>query len=114
MTENKTADTALELADVIKALRQELITAQQAGTDETIQFNVNNIEIELETVVEKEAGVEGSGKIRFWVVDTDVKVQGKYKNASKQKIKLNLEAVDKNNPDPKTGKSGSVTLSGDE
>ena len=94
MTENNTTQTALELADVIKALRQELITAQQVGKDETIQFNVNNIEVELETVVEKEVGAKGSGKIRFWVVDMDAEAHGKYKNASRQKIKLNLEAVD--------------------
>ena len=103
MTDNNTTETALELADVIKALRQELINAQPVGQDEKIRFNVNNVEVELETVVEKEVGGKGKGKIRFWVVDVDAEVNGKYKNASRQKIKLSLEPVDViQNPDGTT------------
>ena len=102
MTDN---NTNLELADVIKALRQELIRAQQEGEDKDIRFNVNNVEVELETVVTKEADAKLG--MKFWVVD--VNAGGKYQNASKQKIKLSLKPTYKggnlevgktvNNPD---------------
>ena len=56
----------LELADVIKALRQELITAQLEGQDKNIRFNINNVEVELETVIEKEEVAGGGFKTRFF------------------------------------------------
>ena len=114
MADENVTKTPLELADVIKALRQELINAQQAGQDEKTRFNVNTVEVELETVIEKEVGGKGSGKIRFWVVDADAEVNGKYKNATRHKIKLSLQPEDKNNPDPQTSKSGDLLLTGDE
>ena len=114
MADENVTKTPLELADVIKALRQELINAQQAGQDEKTRFNVNTVEVELETVIEKEVGGKGSGKIRFWVVDADAEVNGKYKNAVRQKIKLSLQPVYSNNPDPQTGKSGDLLLTDDE
>ncbi len=84
----------LELADVIIALRQELITAQQEGEDKKIRFNVSNVEVELETVVEIAGDGKGGVKIRFGVVDVNAEAGGHYKNATKQKIKLSLEAVE--------------------
>lgn len=83
----------LELAAVIKALRQELINAQQEGDDKKIRFNVNNVEVELETVVEVAGDGKGGFKIRFGVVDANLEAGGHYKNATKQKIKLSLGAV---------------------
>ncbi len=85
-----TDNTTLELADVITGLRKELIKAQQEGDGESIRFNVNNVEVELETVVTKEA--DGKLGVKFLVVDANA--GGKYQNASKQKIKLSLEAVE--------------------
>jgi hypothetical protein len=95
MADNITA-TTLELAEVIRALRQELIIAQQSGQDEKIRFKVDQVEVELETLVEKEVGGKGSGKIKFWVVDVNAEINGKYKNATRHKIKLSLKPVDKN------------------
>ena len=83
----------LELAAVIKALRQELITAQQEGTGKDIRFNVNSVEIELETVVEIAGDGKGGFKIKFGVVEANAEAGGHYKNATKQKIKLSLGAV---------------------
>ncbi len=88
-----TDNTALELADVIKALREELVKAQRESTDKEIRFNVNNVEVELETVVEKEADGKGGFKIRLGVVDASAEAGAKYKKAIKQKIKLSLGAV---------------------
>lgn len=86
-------ENPVELAEVIKALRQELITAQQEGASEDIRFNVNNVEIELETVISKKE-VAGAGlKTRFFVVDVDAKANTEFAEASKQRIKLTLGAV---------------------
>ncbi len=104
----------LELAEVIQALREELIKAQQVGKEETIRFNLNNIDVEFQTVVEKEVGVDVGGKIKFWVLDADAKASGKYKKSAMHKIKLNLQAVDLRKPDPQTGEPGNMQLFGDE
>lgn len=93
----------LELAAVIKALRHELITAQYEGTDNEILFAVNNVEIELETVVEIAGDGKGGFKIKLGVVDANLEAGGHYKNATKQKIKLSLGALnEKPNSDGST------------
>lgn len=100
MADQSNMKNPLELAEVIQALRQELITAQQQGQSETIKFNLNSVEVELETVVEKEIDGKAGGKVKFWVVDANAELNGKYKHAAKQKIKLSLEAVEiVKNPD---------------
>jgi len=88
-----TDNTTLELADVIKALRQELIKAQQEGQDKNIRFNINNVEVELETVIGKEQVAGGGFKTKFFVIDINADANVKFAHASKQKIKLNLQAV---------------------
>jgi hypothetical protein len=104
----------LELAEVIQALREELIKAQKVGNKKKIRFNLNNIEVEFQTAVEKEVGGDVGGKIKFWVVDADAKASGKYKKSALHKIKLTLQAVDLSKPDPKTGEPSRMQLSGDE
>lgn len=105
---NMTDNTTLELADVIKALRQELISAQQEGENKGIRFNVNNVEVELETVVGKEAVAGGGFKTKFFVIDMNADANVKFTNASKQKIKLCLEAVDVKPDTPNQPNSGST------
>ncbi|HMT93781.1 trypco2 family protein [uncultured Thiothrix sp.] len=80
----------LELAAVIKALREELQSVQIAGKGQDIRFQTNSIEVEFQTMVDYELGAEGSGKIKFWVLDIDVKGTGKYKRSQTHKIKLSL------------------------
>ena len=90
----------LELAQVINALRQELITAQEEGIGTGIRFNVKNVEVELETVVGQEEVAGGGFKTKFFVIDINADANVKFTNASKQKIKLNLEAFEIiNHPD---------------
>jgi lipopolysaccharide export system protein LptA len=102
----KNMTDTLELAAVIKALRQELINAQQEGTGKDIRFNVNSVEIELETVVEIAGDGKGGFKIKFGVVEANAEAGGHYKNATKQKIKLSLK--------PKDSQGKDIDLSGDE
>jgi hypothetical protein len=83
----------LELAEVIKALRQEIISAQEEGADKNLRFNVNNVEVELETVIGKEEVASGGFKTRFFVIDINANASAKYTDASKLRVKLNLGAV---------------------
>jgi len=89
----------LELAEVMKALREEIKQAEWAAQGHDLKFNLNNIEVEFQTVVEKEGGLEGG--IKFWVLEA--KASGKYKNAVTQKIKLTLA--------PEKEQGGTVKLS---
>lgn len=84
----------LELAEVIKALREELNLAKRDGEGQGIRFNINNVDIELQTVVERKVDAGVSGKVRFWVIDADAKANGELKDAVTQKIKLSLQVVD--------------------
>lgn len=101
----------LELAAVIDALREELNIAKRNGEGQDIRFNINNVDIELQTVVERKVDAGVSGKVRFWVIDADAKANGELKDAVTQKIKLSLQVVDESKPDPQTGKAGVATIS---
>lgn len=80
----------LELAAVIKALREELKSAQLASEGQDLRFQTNSIEVEFQTIVDWEVGAEGGGKVKFWVLDIDAKSSGKYKRSQTHKIKLSL------------------------
>lgn len=103
----------LELAEVIKALRNELYLAKQDGAGETIRFNVNSVDVEFETAVEYVVDAEAGGKIKFFVFDVDAKGTAEFKNATTHKIKLSLQPVDDENPNPETGEAGKVKVGGD-
>ena len=103
----------LELAEVIKALRNELYKAKQAGAGETIRFNVDSVDVEFETAVEYVGTAEAGGKIKFYVFDVDAKGSAEYKNATTHKIKLSLKPVDEENRNPETGEAGKVKVGGD-
>lgn len=87
----------LQLAEVVQALREELAIAKSSSEGSDIKFNVNNVEVEFQTVVELDTAVEGGSKIKFWVLDVDAKASGKYKRSNTHKIKLSLEPVDTEN-----------------
>jgi Trypsin-co-occurring domain 2 len=76
----------IELASLIKDLREELQAAIEAGADERLRFELGPIELEVAVSAERTDGVEG--KVRFWVVS----LGGDHKkdSASTQRIKLSL------------------------
>ena len=106
----KNMSQKLELAEVISALREELNLAKQNATGEDIRFNINNVEIELQTVVEKKVAGEAGGKVRFWVLDADTKASGEWKDAVTQKIKLSLQVVDTTKTAEEVAETGSNAL----
>ena len=91
------AEPELELSEVIAKLRASLATAQQEGEKKNIRFVIDEVEVEFQVVITKEA--KGGAGIRFWVLDA--KAEGDFSNAATQKIKLRMKVVDKR---PKTDK----------
>ena len=89
----------IELADVIRDLRAELVEAMKVGRDESLQFALGPIEIELTIVVEKKGGT--GAKVRFWVVE--VGGEAGVSKSGTQRIKLVLQPE-------LTGSSGPVKV----
>ena len=73
----------IELGDLVRELRTELKALRAEAEGEDLVFSVEGVEIELQTVVTKEA----TGGLKFWVVEGG----GKLANAVTQKIKLQLK-----------------------
>ncbi len=82
----------IQLSEAIENLRAELQSAQDQGKDQDLQFRLGPIELELEVVAEK--GAEGEAKVNWWIFGGGV--SGNVSDASTHKIKLTLQAVDKN------------------
>jgi hypothetical protein len=76
----------IELASMVKDLREELQAAIEAGAGEALRFELGAIELEVAVSVERVDS--GGGKVRFWVVE----LGGDHKkdSAATQRIKLSL------------------------
>jgi len=80
----------IELASMLKGLREELWKSQQEGEGKGIKFQVEDVELELQVVVSKKAGAGGS--VKFWVYNAEA--SGELSNQVTQKIKLRLKPKD--------------------
>jgi hypothetical protein len=67
MTGERNDDQRLGLAESIGSLRRELAQAIAAGADEDLRFEVGEIQLQLTVTAERSR--EGSGGIKFWVVN---------------------------------------------
>ena len=83
----------LPLGEVVRALREEIIDAAQAGTDETVRFEVGPIEVEFTVVAKREAGPEGKIKFEVFGVGAEVGGGAKFASEQTQKVKINLKPV---------------------
>jgi hypothetical protein len=79
----------IPLAKVIGDLRAELLSALAEGRDKELQFRLKPIELELQIAVTRD--VEGSGGVKFWVIELGGK--GSYENAMTHTLTLTLEPV---------------------
>ena len=77
------------LAECIRALRDELVEAEEAGAGSDIRFRLKPIMLTVQTVVQRETG--GSGKIRWWLVEASA--EGKLVSGSTQTLQLQLKPV---------------------
>jgi hypothetical protein len=58
---------AVELAAALEALREELESAWQAGQGRRVRFRASEVTLTVETVARLDK--DGSGKIRWWLVE---------------------------------------------
>ena len=101
----------IELSELIKALRAELERAKDE--EAAIRFDVEGVEIQLQTKVTREGGVKASSKVKFWVLDGEAEADGKLAKATLQTINLKLKPKAKVNPGKETvpDESKDLTLS---
>jgi hypothetical protein len=88
-------DNAVELADVIAQLRNELGRAMADGAGNGLRFQAESLELELTVGVERsrEPGV----KVRFWVFDAQGTARSAH--AATQRLTLTLKPVHGDAPD---------------
>jgi hypothetical protein len=58
---------SMGLSTALEGLRQELESAWKDGAGKALRFRVSNVTLTLEAVARRET--DGSGKIRWWVVE---------------------------------------------
>ena len=106
----------VELSEVIQSLRKEISAAMDAGRDEALQFDVNHIEVELQTTIERDTEVksEGKGTLKF-LVEIGASLSGgeTNKTAHSHLIRLNLTPLKSREQIANARKKGDV-LVGDE
>jgi hypothetical protein len=61
------ADGTVDLSAALEGLRDELEQAWQAGADRFVRFRVSEVSLTLQAVAGREK--EGSGRIRWWLID---------------------------------------------
>ena len=101
----------IELAEVIRQLREELEIARTAATGAELQFEMGPIELEVLVALEKDVGT--GLKVRFWVVDLggDARVSA----SSTHRIKLTLQpTIPAASPQSAPGSRVSAYVSGGE
>ncbi len=84
--------TMIGLSDAIEHLREELSQTHDMGKGKDVQFDLENIELELEVVAETD--ISGEAGVKWYLFNAGVK--STIKDANKHKLKLTLKAVDKN------------------
>jgi hypothetical protein len=98
-------ESDIPLADVIRELRRELLAAMKAGEGESLRFEVQDLEIEVQVVVTRGGEASAGGGVKFWVLNAESNVSAKYESSRIQKLTLKLR--------PKTDDGGkTVDLAG--
>jgi len=110
MSKQEDSSKIIPLVDIITALRSEIDKAQKAlkESESDVVFNLNDIEVELNTVVTREGSAGASGGIKFGVFEMfNAKLEGKLSKAKTQKLTFRLS--------PESKKSGErIQVSGDD
>jgi NTP-dependent ternary system trypsin peptidase co-occuring protein len=90
---DRQAEEMLPLAEVVEALRSEIVKAADAGLNERIRFGVGPIDLEFQVVAKREG--DRSGKIKFGIWGVGVEAGGSAKFGSEyiQKVKFTLKPV---------------------
>lgn len=96
----------IELSEMIRELRQELINALTDGSGGPLRFELGPVEVEATVAVGRKGGAQG--KVRFWVVESaaDVAMESSRTHRITLTLKPTLVAPD--------GVQHSALISGDE
>jgi predicted exporter len=81
----------LPLADMLRALRQELQTAIQEGANEALRFHINKADLEMQIAVSRDR--EAKGGIKIWVLSAGAKATSATKVTHTLKISLNVTSA---------------------
>jgi hypothetical protein len=99
----------LELASVVRQLRQELTEAMEEGEGERLRFELGPVELSLTVTVGKEA--TPGARIRFWVIDAGA--AAKISREAVQGVKLVLSPRDMKAPPGQDGNPVSPLIRGE-
>jgi Trypsin-co-occurring domain 2 len=80
---------AAGLAETIRALRRELISAMESGADEPLHFELGPVQLEVTLAITREGS--GDAGVRFGVVSFGAK--GDFKDATTHHLTLSLQPV---------------------
>ena len=81
----------IELAEMIKSLRTQLVKAQEEGEGQDFRFTIEDVEMEFEIAAEMQ--VEGSLSAKLYVLASGFK--GNKKDLVTQRMKLRIKAYHK-------------------
>jgi len=82
-------DSGIPLADLVNAVRAELETAAVNARNQQLQFEVQDVQLEVEVMTTGTR--EAAGGLQVWVLTVGAK--GSKANTATQKVTLNLSAV---------------------
>ena len=82
-------ESVIPLADFVDAVRSELETAAVHGRDRWLQFEVQDVQLELEVMTTGSRGADGG--LQLWVLT--VSARGSKANAATHKVTLKMNAV---------------------
>jgi hypothetical protein len=82
------AEAPIPLAELIEELHRELAEAQEQGQDLRPPLYIEEAEIELQVIITSEHNA--GARVRFWVLNADVKDKRATATASKIKLRLKL------------------------
>jgi hypothetical protein len=77
---DRQAEEMLPLAEVVEALRSEIIKAADAAGPERIRFGVGPIDLEFQVVAKREGGPSGKIKFGIWGVGVEAGGSAKFGN----------------------------------
>ncbi len=80
----------IDLAEAIEQLREELGQAQDAGANQQLQFEVDEVEVEFLVDIRKDASV--GAKVRIAVVEVDA--DGRFGLGASHRLTFKLKAKD--------------------
>lgn len=94
----------VELASVIRDLREELAQTIVAAEGEALRFELGSIELELSVALERSG--QAGAKVRFWVVESGADAAVRATSAQRISLTLRPTLAGANDPPYVSGRAG--------